>query len=86
MVIQARVIDTTHLELLKPIDLPEGAHVSVSVADAGLDDEHAQWLEVSLAALQAAYGDDEPEYSLEMIKEANPAGHRRNPWHLLWKA
>jgi hypothetical protein len=72
MVIQARVIDTTHLELLKPIDLPEGAHVSVSLADADLDNEHAQWLAVSQEALQAAYGDDEPEYSLDLLREANP--------------
>jgi hypothetical protein len=63
-VLQAKVLDATHLELLEPIALAEGSRVVVSVADADQDDEHASWLEVSLKGLQAAYGDDEPDYSL----------------------
>lgn len=71
-VIQARVLDTTHLELLDPIGLPEGAHVVVSVAHVDQDEERASWLAASQYGLEAAYGDDEPDYSLEMLKEENP--------------
>lgn len=46
--------------------------IRAPVTDADQDDEHAQWLGISQHALRAAYGDDEPEYSLDMIKEANP--------------
>jgi hypothetical protein len=34
--------------------------------------EREEWHGLSAAGLAQAYGDDEPEYSLEMIKEANP--------------
>ena len=33
------------------------------------DDERAAWLLLSRQGLEAAYGDDEPEYSLDMIKK-----------------
>ncbi len=37
-----------------------------------LDEEREDWIRLSLANLQRAYGKDEPEYSLDLIKEANP--------------
>ncbi|MDZ7718646.1 MAG: hypothetical protein U5K72_07520 [Balneolaceae bacterium] len=37
-----------------------------------LDDESADWNEVSSQSLNKAYGEDEPEYSLSEVKEPNP--------------
>lgn len=31
-----------------------------------------RWLAAAESGLQAAYGDTEPEYSLDMLKEINP--------------
>ncbi len=36
------------------------------------DEDRASWLAASQRGLQAAYGDDEPEYSLDVLKEENP--------------
>ncbi len=68
-VVEAKVVDETHLELAEPIGLPAGRNVVLSVAEA---DERAQWLAASEDSLRAAYGQDEPEYSLDMLKERNP--------------
>lgn len=35
-------------------------------------DERDDWVRLSLQCLARAYGDDEPEYSRDQIKEANP--------------
>lgn len=37
-----------------------------------IDEERADWIKLSLMNLENAYGDDEPEYSMDMIKEPNP--------------
>jgi hypothetical protein len=37
------------------------------------DEEREDWTRLSLESLARAYSDDEPEYSLDLIKEANPA-------------
>ena len=36
------------------------------------DEERADWTDFSLTSLERAYGEEEPEYSLDLIKEANP--------------
>lgn len=36
------------------------------------DAEQSAWLKLSAQGLNAAYGDEEPEYPLTMIKEPNP--------------
>jgi hypothetical protein len=35
-------------------------------------EEREDWVRLSLQSLERAYGDDEPEYSRDQIKEANP--------------
>ena len=35
------------------------------------DDEREAWLQASAGQLGRAYGDDEPEYSLELVKQPN---------------
>ena len=36
------------------------------------DDERRDWLALSRKGLQGAYAEDEPEYSLDLLKEVNP--------------
>lgn len=73
VVVEARVMDSTHLELRQPIDTPAGGKVVISVVDpAGEGKEREEWLSLSLAALSSAYGDSEPTYTDAMVKEPNP--------------
>ncbi len=37
-----------------------------------LDNEREDWLFLSGQRLEDAYGEDEPEYSLDLLKEVNP--------------
>lgn len=70
--IEAKVIDATHLELSRPIDAAQGGTVSVAVSDPGEPGtEREQWLAASGAALEKAYGPSEPEYSPSMIRVPN---------------
>ena len=45
----------------------------IAVLPKPSDEEREDWTRLSLESLARAYGDDEPEYSLDLIKEANPA-------------
>ncbi len=72
-VLEARMVDATHLELAEPVDLPPGRKLVVSVVEAAEEpEERRQWLAASEAALEAAYSDSEPDYSLDLLKERNP--------------
>lgn len=44
----------------------------IVLPDLGEDEDHQDWLRLSQAALESAYGGNEPDYSLKMIKEPNP--------------
>ena len=37
-----------------------------------LDPHREDWLRLSALSLEGAYGEEEPEYSLDLIKEPNP--------------
>ena len=71
-VMEAQVVDATHLELTRPIQVPCGARVLVSIATADVDKEHAEWVQMSRHQIRSAYGPDEPEYSVTRIKTPNP--------------
>lgn len=63
--------DGKHILLNEPYELEPNAKLVVSVIE--MDDESENELtHFSLANLEKAYSDNEPEYSLELIKEANP--------------
>jgi len=73
VVVQAKVVDATHLELSRPIPGPVGRRVLVSVAESSdADGDHEPWLTLSLEGLGSAYGDSEPEYGSAMVREQNP--------------
>lgn len=76
-ILEARMIDATHLELSEPVDLPPGRKLVVSVVEVGEEyDERSQWLAASESTLRAAYSDSEPDYSLELLKDRNPEFER----------
>jgi len=45
---------------------------ALTVLPKSSDEEREDWTRLSLESLARAYSDDEPEYSLDLIKEANP--------------
>jgi hypothetical protein len=53
----------------------------VTVRSKSLAEEREDWARLSLESLARAYGDDEPNYSLDSIKEANPE-YERSPGQL----
>ena len=72
--------DGEKIVLDEPADLQPDTNLIVTVlsdsqrnggAD-GIDKVHEDWSQVSLRELEYAYGDDEPEYGLELLKEPNP--------------
>ena len=72
-ILRAKVLDATHLELLKPIPEPMGRDIVISVADANSTDvSQEQWLTLSRQSLSRAYSDLEPEYTPSMVRERNP--------------
>jgi hypothetical protein len=80
VVVEARVMDATHLELTRPTDTPTGGKVVVSVIDPAREvNDRDAWLSLSLGTLASAYGDSEPEYTQGMIKEPNPEYGKGEP-------
>jgi len=44
----------------------------VTVISKSLNEERENWARLSLESSATVYSDDEPDYSLDLIKEANP--------------
>ena len=63
--------DGKQILLDEPYKLTPNSKLVVSVIQIQ-NEEREDWMRFSLANLERAYGDDEPEYSLDLIKEANP--------------
>ncbi len=73
VVVEARILDPTHLELATPVRVPPGGIVLISLAEPGdQDEERAKWSALSAASLANAYSECEPDYSLDMVREPNP--------------
>jgi hypothetical protein len=71
--IESQVIDPYHLQLSHPIQAIPHSKVIVAVMAADdLADEREFWYQLSDEGLAMAYGDDEPDYSLAVIREPNP--------------
>ncbi len=72
-ILEAEVIDANHLRLVNPIQSVPGSKIRIAAAPAeDISADHELWLLLSLQNFAAAYSDNEPEYSTELIKEANP--------------
>ncbi len=65
--------DGSQILLDEPFELEPDAELIVTVISKTSDEEREDWTRLSLESLTRAYSDDEPEYTLDLIKEANPA-------------
>jgi hypothetical protein len=73
VLIHAKVLDPTHLELARPLSASCVGNVVVVLTEStDADTERKQWIDGSSPALRRAYGDAEPEYTPSMVREANP--------------
>lgn len=63
--------DGQQIVLDEPYELKPNTSLVVTVLPED-DEERADWLRLSLHGLAAAYGNDEPEYTIDMVKEMNP--------------
>jgi hypothetical protein len=65
--------DGERIRLDEPAELEPGAPLTAIVGGRNTEsDEDDDWYLLSAEGLAAAYGEDEPEYTLDMIKEPNP--------------
>lgn len=67
----------TQVVLDEPFSLEPNVKLLVTVLPTEADVERDDWLRFSARGLEAAYGNDEPEYSSAHLKEANPEYDRR---------
>jgi hypothetical protein len=65
--------DGEQIRLDEPCQLePETKLLVVVVPNQPTDGEREDWMPLSRQGLENAYGEQEPEYSLDAIKESNP--------------
>ncbi|MDP3070569.1 MAG: hypothetical protein Q8N18_09785 [Opitutaceae bacterium] len=66
--------DGEHIRLEDHHVLQKNARLLVTVlpSEDELAQERADWLALSAQGLARAYGPDEPEYTLDMVRERNP--------------
>lgn len=65
--------DGERICLDEPFDLEPDTKLIVTILPKQTNDnEHEAWLFLSGQRLEAAYGEKEPEYSLNLLKEVNP--------------
>jgi hypothetical protein len=66
--------DGDRIRLDEPFPLDPGTPLTVVVLskDQEPENERESWALFSRRGLAEAFGDDEPEYSLDLIKEKNP--------------
>lgn len=64
--------DGKQILLDEPFELEPNTELVVTIRYKSSYEEREDWARLSLESLARAYGDDEPDYSLDLIKEANP--------------
>ncbi len=64
--------DGHQIVLDAPYSLEPNTPLTVTVLSLHEDEEREDWLRLSMQNFAAGYGEDEPEYSLDNIKEWNP--------------
>jgi len=63
--------DGSQILLDEPFELEPNVELIITVLPKSSDEEREDWTRLSLESLARAYSVDEPEYSLDLIKEAN---------------
>ncbi|GEM_PF-389889 len=76
------VVEANGTIVLKELPFQEGDAVEIIVLEHqinstdSLKEEREDWTKLSMESFEHSYGDDEPEYSLDLIKEINPEYER----------
>jgi hypothetical protein len=68
--------DGERILLDEPLELEPDTKLIVTILP-NHDSERESWLRLSAERLEKAFGDDEPDYPLDLIKEANPEYERK---------
>jgi hypothetical protein len=63
--------DGEHIQLDEPFKLERDTPLAITVLPKE-DERDSGWFALSAVGLEGAYGDAEPEYSLDLIIEPNP--------------
>lgn len=64
--------DGKQILLDEPFELEPDTRLIITVLPKSLGEEREDWARLAFGSLERAYSDDEPEYSSDLIKEANP--------------
>ena len=64
--------DGKQITLDEPFELEPNTELIVTILPKSAAEEREDLTRLALENLERAYGDDEPEYSMDLIKEANP--------------
>ncbi len=64
--------DGSRIQLDEPFEMEPDTRLMVTVLPKQQDDERRDWQLLSQQGLQGAYEDEEPDYSLALLKEVNP--------------
>jgi hypothetical protein len=64
--------DGNQILLDEPFELEPNVELIITILPKSSDEAREDWTRLSLESLARAYGDDQLEYSLDLIKEANP--------------
>ncbi len=64
--------DGQQIVLDTPRELAPNTRLSITILPVEDDEDRSDWARLGRQNLAAAYGDDEPEYTIDMVKEVNP--------------
>jgi hypothetical protein len=70
--IEAQVLDESHLKLSHKLTLPPGARIFITISASDQVEEEQAWVRLAAQQLEMAYGEEEPDYSVQSIKQPNP--------------
>jgi len=72
--------DGKHIRLDEPFELKPDTKLIITVLpEGGASEEYDAWMRFSSKRLEKAFGGNEPEYAMNLVKEPNPdydAGRR----------
>lgn len=69
--LEAQVIDSHHLKLKRPIEIAPGSTVLITIETVGGIGDEQEWYWLSAQSLADAYGVDEPDHPVDLIKNPN---------------
>ena len=64
--------DGSQILLDEPFELEPNTELLVTILPKASEEDGEEWARLSFESVARAYSNDEPEYSLDLIREANP--------------